>query len=97
VRSGRTVQSNGGIVLNKGNGRGPMGSPYPPTVGIGVGGDTSNVKDDLLSVYMGNGFPSSTALWRGRQKNGLLGKKMTLYEQFKKEVDEADAKQAKKP
>jgi len=94
VRRGRIAS--GEVVIHTGNGRKGSGLPNPSSAGSGVIGEVGP-KDDLLSVYGADGYPSSNVLWRAQLKNGLSGNKMALFEQFKKEVDEAAAPAAKKP
>jgi hypothetical protein len=71
----------------------------PGGVGIGSGGEASSSPDDTLLVSMRpNDEPAQASfVWRRSARNGLQGKKPALIDQLKKDVEEAEELNKKKP
>ncbi len=88
VRRGRIAAAQEGVTIGGGSNR---------ATGIGnVTGMEMGSPDDTMMVVPGGRNPlDATPLWRQSKENGLRAPDLTLFHQFKKQVDEAAAK--KKP
>jgi len=97
VRKGRLASATGRVGVSVDNA--PTSVQFPPgnkaetTTRVGAGAEVGP-PDDLLSVHMVTNGRLGSPLWRKTQKDGLQAPELTLFRNFRDEV-EAAAAQAK--
>ena len=96
VKPGHIGMVQGGVGLGVpdiGAGTPPPSSRQPGPFGtaIGYGAEAGNPDDYLmLTLFPTNNPFDATYIWKRRQNNGFQGRKIPLFEEFRKAVEESD-------